>query len=139
MEPLTTTAVMNVGNELFRNTGNTANRLDINGQGYTLTVRNDSLITRLPYVGERQMGGGYNTTDSGIVIKGAVTNYEQQPLNEKGETIIKMSAFNNVESYNVQLTVMLSGFTRVNINSSQRNSIVYTGDLVRTSKEQNGE
>jgi hypothetical protein len=134
MEPLTTTAVMNVANELLSNTGNTANRIYINGDGNTLTVRNDSLITRLPYVGERHMGGGYNIGDNGVLINGTVTNYEKLALNKNGETIIKMQAINNAESYSVQLTVMLNGFTRVTINSSQRNSIVYTGDLVLTNK-----
>lgn len=130
MEPRVTFAVQNVANELLRNTGNTANRVSLDGQGYELKIKNDSVITRLPYVGERQMGGGYNNLDTGIIVDGPITNYQEKTDSKKGETIITMDAMNGAETYSIQLTIQQYGFTRVNVNSSQRNSIAYSGKLV---------
>jgi hypothetical protein len=100
------------------------------GQGYKLQFKNDSIITRLPYIGERQMGSGYNNLDAGIIVDGPITNYQEKTDSKKGETIITMDAMNGAESYSIQLTVQQYGFTRVNVNSSQRNSIAYSGKLV---------
>jgi hypothetical protein len=130
MEPRVTVAVQNVTNELLRNTGNTGNRVSIIGDGHTIRFHNDSIVTSLPYIGERQMGGGYNNTDTGIILDGPITNYQEKTDSKKGETIITMDTMNGTESYRVQLIVQQYGYTYVNISSSQRNSIAYTGKLV---------
>ncbi len=127
MEPLVTNAVAQVTNQLFLRTGNTSNRVDISSQGYTLKIKNDSIFTNLPYVGERQMGGGYNNSNSGINLKDVYTNYEL--TQEANVSNITLYAKNTTESYNIRIAVSDTGYSRVQIFSSQRNTISYTGFL----------
>lgn len=135
MEPRVTVAVQQVSNQLYRNTGNTANRIDIQRNGNTFIVKGDSVSINLPYVGERQMGGGYNGRDSGIVIKNTVRNYKSSFNEKKQETEIDMSVLEGVESYDISLKIAKDGFTRIYLISSQRTGIDYTGTAVAKVEE----
>lgn len=127
MEPFVTNTIAQISNQIFQNTGNTANRVNIRSQGYTIKIKNDSIIANLPYVGERQMGGGYDNLNIGINIKDTYKEY-QISQDEKFTNIV-MQAKNATESYNIRIAISDSGYTRVHFFSSQRNTISYTGYL----------
>lgn len=126
MEPRLTVATQQITTILMRGTGNTANRVDINGRGHYFTVRNDSLIVDLPYIGERRMGGGYDNSKGGIIINDPLKSYTETTT-KNGERMFTMNASNGIENYDFTVSIFKNGFSRVNVTSSHRLGITYTG------------
>jgi hypothetical protein len=114
----------NVG--LFR-PGDNASRINLSGFSNQFEFKGDTVVANLPYFGERQMGGGYNS-DTGINFEGIAEdldlvkkdNQYQLKFNIKGE---------GVETYRVTVTLFPGLSGTININSAQRFPIRYDGDI----------
>ena len=125
--PLVTNTLNQLDNAGLFRPGDNASRINLGGFSSRFEFKRDSVIADLPYFGERQMGGGYNT-DGGINFKGIakdleVTKKDNQyriKFNIKGE---------GVETYRVTVTLFPGLSGTINVNSAQRFPIRYDGKI----------
>lgn len=127
-EPQLTQAMSQVANSGLIPPGNSMSRIDVTGSGYFIKVQGDSVTARLPYYGERQMGGGYDS-DAGINFDGITKNLEISKDESKQSYTIKFSIDSNSEMYFVSTIVGNNATSTTSISSSQRNRIRYSGDV----------
>lgn len=128
--PLATNSLDQLSRVGLLRPGDNRSQIDVRGSTSYLRFKGDTVSADLPYFGERQMGGGYNT-DIGINFEGVPENLKVSK-NKKGNYTFKFDIRNNSESYDVTLTIFPNLKSSVNINSSQRFSIRYDGDVMPT-------
>lgn len=129
--PLMTQGITSVANSGLLLPGSSANRIDIMGNVNYFKVRGDSVLISLPYFGERQIGGGYADRDVGIRFEGVPQDYL---VKKEGDQInIEINVKDRSETLRFNLFLFPSGKAEINMNSSHRSSIRYSGRLVRDS------
>lgn len=126
VSPMLSRGVMAISNSGLLAPGSTAGRIDLTGNQNFLKVKDDTISAYLPYFGERQMGGGYNS-NSAVEFKGVPNTFEmtQDPL-KKNHTM-RFTITEKSENYLVFVTIMPDLSTTISINSSQRDAINYYG------------
>ena len=133
--PMQTYAVTRVTNALLQNTGNSASRINVNGN--FIEVKNDSIKGVLSYFGEVRTVNSYNPRDGGINFEGLPTTYEVTE-NEKKQTLnIEFDIKNKIEPYNVIIQLYPDKSATVIVNSPYRTSIRYDGTLKPSEVEEN--
>ena len=132
-EPQLTQAMGQIANSGIMQPGNTIGRIDVAGSGYFIKIDGDSVSADLPYYGERQMGGGYNS-DSGIKFDGIGKNLEITKDDLKQSYTLGFSIASNSENYIVRIEVGNNMTSTSNIRSSHRNRIRYSGDVEALAK-----
>lgn len=93
---------------------------------YYLAVRNDSIFSCLPYVGEAYSvpyGGG-----KGLVFDAPIEHYEAEP-GKKGRMEIQIKIRNEEDSYLYRLTVQPNGSVSVNVQPTRRQPISFSGRM----------
>ncbi len=127
--PLATTSLNNVLNSGLLPPGNSAGQISLIGNPNHFKVMGDSVAIYLPYYGERQMGGGYNNNGPGIEFKGIPKRMKITKDEQKQRYTIQVEVKD--ESENITFNIMLfPNFTSmINVNSSQRFSIRYSGSV----------
>lgn len=116
--------------------GSNASTIDVSGTSNYFTIKNDSIFADLPYFGERQMGGNYNSSDIGINIKSPLENVISEK-DKNGNYIIKLSAKdskNHTESYRITARLFQNNTTSIFINSSHRTPIQFRGIISKISE-----
>lgn len=133
--PLGTTAVNAVLNSGILGPGSTSNQISLIGNYNFLTIKGDSIKADLPYYGERRMGGGYNSSNTGITIDGLLRDYEVET--KKGMYIIRFKAKDTQgnELYNIIVNMSPNMVTNLSVNSSQRTNIQYRGEVEAIKEE----
>lgn len=99
---------------------------------YSLTVRNDSVFSYLPYYGRAYSipyGGG-----EGLNFEAEVLDYEQK-LGKKGNYEIEFSARTREDYYTFHVDVYDNGASNIRVNMQRKQSIDFIGDLVTEEKE----
>lgn len=94
---------------------------------YSLTVRNDSVLSYLPYVGQAYSvpyGGG-----KALNFNAPISTYEMEE-GKRGRTNIKFTTSNDEDTYTYSLTVYPDGSTRIHIQPMHRQSISFSGEMV---------
>lgn len=94
--------------------------------GYSVEVRNDSLISYLPYFGRAYnvpYGGG-----KGLNFSAPVESYQEE-VGKNGKRHIEIGLTNDEDSYLYTLDVFDNGSSSVSVSSRQREQISYTGDI----------
>ena len=94
---------------------------------YSIEVRNDSLISYLPYIGRAYSvpyGGG-----NGLNFAAPISNYKES-TKKNGMREIEISVTNSEDSYVYTLGVFDNGSSSLDVQSRQREQISYTGDMV---------
>lgn len=132
-EPQVTRAMSQIANSGMLPPGSTINRIDIGGSGYYIKVAGDSVAATLPYYGERQMGGGYNS-DSGIIFNGLAENLEISKDDSKQRYTIKFRIDGSSENYSVTISVLNNLSSTSTVSSSNRNAISYSGKVIKPRK-----
>ncbi len=131
--PFATTATTQVANVLLRNTGNTANRIDVNGDGYYISIQNDSVKAYLPFFGERRLSSGtYGGSDDAIKINEALNELNKQMDKEKGKLKLGFNArqdSSDNESYQISIDLYPNKNVSVNINPVYKTFMRYQGKL----------
>ncbi|WP_019038716.1 DUF4251 domain-containing protein [Psychroflexus tropicus] len=125
--PLVTNSLNQLDNAGFFMPGDNASRINLSGFSTRFEFKGDSVVANLPYFGERQMGGGFNS-DTGINFEGIAKDLNlvkkesqyQLKFNIKGE---------GVETYRVTVTLFPGFSGTININSAQRFPIRYDGNI----------
>lgn len=132
--PTVTNAMMQVGQILGPQ--NNASRINLMSNPNFLEVDGDHVKAYLPYFGERQMGGGYNTNETGIKFDQVAEDMEIHYLEakKKYKMTFKANNTNSNEAYNITLEVFFNKKTSLIINSTERNSIRYEGTLMPLSE-----
>jgi hypothetical protein len=129
--PMTSTAFMKVANSNILGPGNTGNNIDITGNANNLTIKGDSIQGLFPYFGELQLGSGFpGGTHQGIEFKDLPDDYKIDIIEKKRNVTIRFNIddqYRNNERYNVFITIFPNKRSTIQINSTNRTSIEYTG------------
>lgn len=99
---------------------------------YSLTVRNDSVFSYLPYYGRAYMlpyGGG-----EGLNFEAKLTDYKQE-IGKKGNYEITFSARTQEDYYTFNVTVYDNGSSGINVNMQKKQPIDFIGKMVFKEKE----
>ena len=93
---------------------------------YSLEVRNDSVISYLPYYGRAYSipyGGG-----DGLIFKTLLKEYTMD-MDKKGRARIKFKARNPEDQYEFNVTVFDNGSASIDVSMQNRQSINFQGEL----------
>lgn len=94
--------------------------------GYSLVVRNDSLISALPYVGRAfsaPYGGGV-----GLNFSAPISSYNET-TKKNGLREINIKVKNDEDSYSYRLQIFDNGSSSIDVQPIQRDPISFTGDM----------
>ena len=94
--------------------------------GYSVEVRNDSLISYLPY-----FGGAYNVPyggGKGLNFSERIGSYRESQKNN-GERQIEINVNNEEDTYIYLIKVFSNGNSSIDVTSRQRDHISYSGEL----------
>jgi hypothetical protein len=127
--PLMTTSFNQVANAGLMPPGSSANRISLIGNPNHFRFNFGEVDAFLPFYGERQVGGGYNSTNSGIVLQGIPKNYQATRDERSLRHTIKFDMTNKTEAFDVTLTLYPDLNAEIQINSSQRFPMRYTGKV----------
>lgn len=129
--PTTSAAFNELANSGVLGVGNTANNIDISGNSNNLTIKGDSISGFFPFFGELQFGGGtIGSNHQGIEFKDKPEDYRVTVNDIKHRIEITFSIddqYRNTERYNVRITLFQNKSSDIQINSTNRSSIEYSG------------
>lgn len=94
--------------------------------GYSVEVRNDSLISYLPY-----FGGAYNVPyggGKGLNFSERIGSYRESQK-KNGERQIEINVTNEEDTYIYLIKVFSNGNSSIDVTSRQRDHISYSGEL----------
>lgn len=134
--PTMTNGINAVANAGLWPPGSTFSNIMLQGNNDYLEVNGDSISADLPYFGERQMGGGYDS-NTGISFNDIPSNYKEEYDASKNEMLIIFTITENLESYRVILTAFPNKKATVIINSAQRFPIRYLGEITEIENAEN--
>ena len=127
--PMQTYAVMQVTNALLRNTGNTAGRIYLAGNGDYVKIMGDTVKAELSYFGESRVVTSVDPRDSGINFEGQPTNYKVSENEKKKTLTLEFDIKSKTDQYNVTMQLYPSQHAKIFVNSANRNSIRYDGKI----------
>jgi len=123
---------------LTPNTGNSAARINVQGNGHFLEISEGMVKASLPYFGEQLQGGGnYGKADVGVDLEGELLDYEFRPEQDKNRVVVEFRGQDSQtksEKYDLIITARPNGRAEVIIISSQRTNIRYSGTLAALDK-----
>ncbi len=126
--PIPGRGMMAVANSGLLPPGSTMSNIQLQGTSNYLKIEGDTISAFLPYYGERQSGGGYNS-DAGIVFDGIPSDYKEEYDAQKNEMRITFTISEKSEGYRVTMNLFPNKKATVVVTSSQRFAIRYLGDL----------
>lgn len=135
--PTMSSSMMKISASGIMGPGNSGQRIDLSGNGNFLEIEGDSVKAFLPYFGERQMGGGYNSDGEGIQFDQVVEDISFGYDDGKNQHTIKFTANNGAESFEVTLYVFSNKKSSLLVSSSQRDMIRYEGTIKELPKKDN--
>ena len=94
--------------------------------GYSVTVRNDSLFSYLPYFGRAYdvpYGGG-----KGLNFDAPIESYKETQL-KNGLRHIEIGLKNDEDTYLYTINVFDNGSSSIDVQSRRRESISYSGEM----------
>lgn len=127
--PTVSSSMMRLANSGLAGPGSNVQRINLIGNTNYLEVKGDSVKAYLPFFGERQMGGGYNSEGEGIQFEQVVTDMKTEYVEAKKRYLVTFSANNGTESFDINLLVYPNNKTSLSVNSSQRDFITYDGTI----------
>ncbi len=126
--PLATNSMNQIANAGLLPPGDTASQINIQGDSNYFKFEGDTVSAELPYFGERQMGGGYNQ-DTGIKFKGVPEDLEIINEEDKNHYTINFNISEETENYQISLRLYPNLNALIHVNSSNRFTINYRGNL----------
>lgn len=133
--PMMTNSINSIGNAGLFPPGSAGSRITLIGNPNYLRVFGDSVSAYLPYYGERQMGGGYNSTTTAIKFKGIPKDFEITKDGKDNSYDVSFEINDKMENYNVNLKLFRNLTGSISVNSSQRFQIRYSGDVAAIAEE----
>ena len=126
--PFNTQALNGVANDILLRTGNSAARIHVRGDNYTLKIGDKQAVFALPFYGERRMGSGY-TNDTGFNFTAAIKDLTSTMNEKKGYISYEFTANNKTETLDIELQLYSPNTVKLNIYSSHRTFIKYEGSI----------
>ncbi len=131
--PMATSAFTQVANSGVLGVGNTASNIDITSNSNELKIQGDSVSGFFPFFGEQQFGGGYpGSNHQGIEFNDIPEDYTVTDNDAKHSVQIRFKIndeFRNNEHYTVFITLFPNNRSTIQINSTNRTPIEFTGTL----------
>lgn len=127
--PMQSYDVLRVTSALLRNTGNTAGRISLIGNGDYITVKGDTVQAELAYFGEVRIAGSMNPRDSGINFNGVPSTFDVSENDKKQMLRLEFNIKEKIEPYEVIMHLYPNKHATVFINCMNRTSIRYDGKL----------
>lgn len=110
-------------------------QINLIGNSNHIRFKRDSVEIFLPYFGVRHSGGGYGG-EGGIKYEGPAKNLKITENSEKGNILVEFEGKQNNEILHFFLRLYSNGKTLTSINSSQRSTISYQGELGEISEDE---
>ncbi len=120
-----------ISNLAFRN-GTTVGSINLYDKNAYLKI-NDSIVeASLPYYGERQIGGVFNSQDISLRFEGKPNNFNivKNDKKERFKITFGIASSNSTEIYQVTMFLFYNKNCSVSINSTHRTPIRYRGKIV---------
>lgn len=98
---------------------------------YSVTVRNDSVFSHLPYFGRAYSipyGGG-----EGLIFNAPINEYKME-TKKKGAMKVNFTARSKDDRFQFAITIFANGTTSMEVSSQNRESIGFSGELTLPSK-----
>lgn len=134
--PNVTNSLVSISNSGLLPPGDSAGSISLIGNPNYLKIKGDSVSGYLPYFGERQMGAYPGNNDTGIEFNGLAKKYRVKN-GKKNSYIIQFTISDkahSTEQYNITLRLYPNLKSNIRVNSSQRFSIEYLGNLSSINK-----
>lgn len=128
VRPIATNSLNNIINNGMLPPGNNAGQINILGNGNYFKMEGDSVSADLPYFGERQMGGGYDS-EVGIKFDGIAEDLKIEKDEARQRYDIRFLIRKKSEVYRVQLEIFPGLKGNMSILSSHRFSIRFEGKV----------
>jgi hypothetical protein len=139
--PMATTAFTQVANSGILGVGNSATNIDIASNSNLLKIKGDIITGYFPFFGEQQFGGSYpSSNNQGIDFKGIPKDYKITHNDAKHSININFKIDDQHranEQYNVFVTLFPNKRSTIQINSTNRTSIEYSGSWQHLKAEAN--
>lgn len=100
--------------------------------GY-LKFDKDSITSEMPFFGRAFSGVSYGGGNGGLYFKGKIQGYSLKK--ERKKHIIKANIRDQMDSYNLILTVFQEGTASLSVNSMNRSAISYNGTIEKLKKK----
>lgn len=94
---------------------------------YSVEFHPELIKCDLPYFGRAYSGAGYGTNDGGINFEAKPTEFSIEK--KKKNYVMKINVKGEHDSYSMMLTVFFEGSATLSINSNNRSSISFDGDI----------
>lgn len=127
--PLATMSMNSLANAGLLPPGSSAGQINLIGNSNHVKVIGDSLSVYLPYFGERQMRGGYNSDGAGIDFEGIPERMKITKNDEKQRYDILLNLKDDSENFTLNITLFPNFNSSINVTSSQRFPIRYSGSV----------
>lgn len=99
---------------------------------YSIEIRNDSVISHLPYYGRAYSipyGGG-----EGLNFKAPISDYKVE-WDKKGTAKVRFTARSTEDRFSFNIDIFSNGSSSIFVNMQNRQSISFQGDLDMTEKK----
>lgn len=134
--PLSTRAVNSALTAGLLPPGSNPSRIDVVGTSSYLKIEKDSVFAQLPFFGERQFGGAFNTQEVGIQFEGIPEDLTMSFDEKKQRYEFEFDIINeHGEGFNINGIIYPNLTTSFYINSTERSTIGYWGRVEETAGE----
>lgn len=111
-------------------------RIDVSGNGSYIKITDNNADLFLPFFGrvffpQRILGS------RGIEYKGEISDYEVEFNERKKNTLIKFNAKSETDFFKFIMTISATGNTNVSVNSTNRQTISYDGNIQPLKNDEN--
>ena len=101
--------------------------ITLTSASYQVKYSPDTIVSYLPYYGKAYSGAGYGG-DTGLKFEGKADDYSV--ATEKKNYTISAKVKGSNDTYQLYLTVGFEGSATLSVNSNNRSSISYRGEIV---------
>ena len=108
-------------------------RVNIAGDGNTMSMKDKKAKGDFPFYGEAYGGAPYG--GGGIEFDGDITDFKIKYKDKKNKLTINFKIRHKSENYDVTINVFGSGSSSVQISSNSRSTMSYSGDIKKVKEE----
>ena len=108
--------------------GSNQSNISLIGNSNYFIIDNDSIKMDMPYFGRQDVAKVYNGNDVGFQFDGKFSKYSQKFDEKKGQYTLNFSLNLKSENLNATLYLYSNNKARLDVNSSIRSAIFYSGD-----------
>ncbi|WP_194852521.1 DUF4251 domain-containing protein [Nonlabens antarcticus] len=132
--PSNTAATQRVLNSVLQGSGDSANRIDLTGDGHFMELNPQKVSADLPFYGEQRQGGGYNSRDNaGVKFEVAPDDYIVRSKENSYSYDISFNANDpGNDNFDTEVILYANGNVMIYITSNRRSRIEYRGRIVES-------